>query len=62
MPSNLTKALDTPELKHPVVYCGEETREQTQLSGLRRADVVNVDPAVAPDVVAFILMESMRKC
>jgi hypothetical protein len=32
------------------------------LSGVRRAAVVNAEPAVAPDVVNLILMESMRKC
>jgi hypothetical protein len=63
MPSDLTKGLDTPKFeKHPVVYCCEETREHTQLFGVRRADVVNVDPAIAPDVVSLLLLEGMREC
>jgi hypothetical protein len=29
---------------------------------VRRADVVNVDPAIAPDVVSLLLLEGMREC
>jgi hypothetical protein len=59
MPAGLTKGL---ELKNSQsVYCDEETGKKYNLSGVRRAAVVNADPAVAPDIATLILMGSMRK-
>lgn len=63
MSADLAKGLDTPELKiAQSMYSNKETRNKHNLSVVRQDAVVNAGPAVAPNAVTLILMESMRKC
>jgi hypothetical protein len=59
MSAGLTKGLDTCELKKtPIQFTAmKKPGKKHNFSGMRRAAIVNADPAVAADVVAIILIE-----